>query len=151
MTYEKAVISILQEQINTYKTLLELLKNERLCLVDFDAEKVETISKEKDTVVMRLRLLEEERVRLLRKFAEEKGLSADLNLDAMATHTGDSNFSILRTQMLSLLQSIEEMNKFNNILIDKSIKYIRTTASFFNSFTAHHMPQTAGVLLSKET
>jgi len=151
MTSDKAVISILLEQINAYKMLLDLLKSERVCLVDFDAEKVEAISKEKDTVVMRLRLLEEERVRLLKKYAEEKGLSSDINLDEMAKYTGDSNFSELRNQMLSLLQNIEEMNKFNNVLIDRSIKYIRTTTSFFNSFTAHHMPQTAGVLLSKET
>lgn len=151
MTYDRAVISILKEQINAYKILLDLLKKERVCLVDFDAEKVEEISKEKDTVVMRLRLLEEERVRLIRKFAEDNSLSLNLNLEEMAKHTGDAAFSVLRSQMLSLLQSIDEMNKFNSILIDRSLKYIRTTTNFFNSFTAQHIPQTTGVLLSKET
>jgi len=151
MTCDRAVISILKEQINAYKILLDLLKKERVCLVDFDAEKVEEISKEKDTVVMRLRLLEEERVRLIKKFAEDNSLSFNLNLEEMAKHTGDTTFSILRSQMLSLLQSIDEMNKFNSILIDRSIKYLRTTTNFFNSFTAQHTPQTTGVLLSKET
>lgn len=151
MTCDRAVISILKEQINAYKILFDLLKKERACLVDFDAEKVEEISKEKDTVVMRLRLLEEERVRLIKKFAEDNGLSFNLNLEEMAKYTGDTTFSVLRSQMLSLLQSIDEMNKFNSILIDRSIKYLRTTTNFFNSFTAQHTPQTTGVLLSKET
>ena len=151
MTCDRAVISILKEQINTYKILLDLLKKERASLVEFDAEKVEEISKEKDTVVMRLRLLEEERVRLIKKFAEDNSLSFNLNLEGMAKHTGDTTFSVLRSQMLSLLQSIDEMNKFNSILIDRSIKYLRTTTNFFNSFTTQHTPQTTGVLLSKET
>jgi flagellar biosynthesis/type III secretory pathway chaperone len=151
MTCDKAIISILKEQISAYKMLLELLKKERECLVNFDAEKVEEVSKEKDTVVMRLRLLEEERVRLIEKFAEDSNLSCNLNLEKMAKHTGDDTFSVLRSQMLSLLQIIDDMNKFNSILINRSIKYVRTTTSFFNSFTTHHLPQTTGVLLSKET
>ena len=151
MTFDRAVISILKEQISAYKMLHELLKKERECLVNFDAEKVEEVSKEKDTVVMRLRLLEEERVRLIGKFAEDNNLSPDLNLEKMAKHTGDDTFSVLRSQMLSLLQIIDDMNKFNSILINRSIKYVRTTTSFFNSFTTHHLPQTTGVLLSKET
>jgi flagellar biosynthesis/type III secretory pathway chaperone len=55
MTSEKAIESILKEQINTYKMLYDLLKKERECLVHIDAEKVAEISKEKDTVIMRLR------------------------------------------------------------------------------------------------
>lgn len=151
MTFDRAVISILKEQISAYKMLLELLNKERESLVNFDAEKVEEVSKEKDTVVMRLRLLEEERVRLIGKFAEDNNLASNLNLEKMAKYTGDDTYSVLRSQMLSLLQIIDDMNKFNSILINRSIKYIRTTTSFFNSFTTQHLPQTTGVLLSKET
>jgi len=151
MTFDKAVISILREQISVYKILLELLKRERESLINFDAENVEEISKEKDTVVMRLRLLEEERIRLIERFAENNNLSSNINLEMMAKLTGDDTFSVLRSQMLSLLQSIDDMNKFNSILIDRSIRYIRTTSNFFNSFTTQHMPQATGVLLSKET
>jgi len=151
MTADRALLNILEEQLNAYKTLLDLLKKERVCLVDINAEKVEEISKEKDTVVMRLRLLEEERIRLMKKFAEDNGIIDSINLESMARHTGDSRFSILRSQMLSLLQGIDEMNKFNGILLDRSIKYFRTTTSFFNSFTTQHLPRKTGVLLSKET
>jgi len=151
MTFDKAVISILKEQISVYKILLELLKRERESLINFDAENVEEISKEKDTVVMRLRLLEEERIRLIERFAENNNLSPNINLEMMAKLTGDDTFSVLRSEMLSLLQIIDDMNKFNRILIDRSIRYIRTTSNFFNSFATQHVPQTTGALLSKET
>lgn len=151
MTSDKAIISILKEQIDTYKILLELLKRERECLVDINAEKVEEISKEKDTVVMRLRLLEEERQRLLRKFSEDNGINADINLEGLGKHTGNLVFPELRSQLLSLLQSIEEMNTFNSILIDRSINYLRTSTNFFNLFSSQNIPQSTGLLLSKET
>lgn len=119
--------------------------------MDIDVEKIEEISKEKDTVVMRLMLLEEERVRLMRKFADDNYITKNMNLEDLAKFAGDNTFSVLRSEMLSLLKNIEEMNKFNAILIGRSIRHIRTTISFFNSFTSHHIPQTMGVLLSKET
>ena len=151
MTLERAVIRILKEQINTYKMLHDLLKKERLCLVELNAEKIAEISKEKDTVIMRLRLLEEERIRLITKFGGDNKINGDINLNDLEKLTGNNMFTVLRSQLLSLLQNIEEMNKFNSILIDHSINYIRTTANFINTLTDGNISQTTGVLLSKET
>ncbi|NOZ68726.1 MAG: flagellar protein FlgN [Deferribacteres bacterium] len=151
MTSELAVENILKEQINTYKTLHDLLGRERECLLNIDAERLEEISKEKDTIVMRLRLLEEERRRLIIKIAGDRGVSAEINLRELAGITGNDVFSELRSTLLSLLQSIEEMNRFNSILIDRSINYIRTNINFLRPFTKEDVPLTSGALLSKET
>lgn len=151
MTSERAIENILKEQINTYKVFHDLLKKERTCLVNIEAEKLEEISKEKDTVIMRLRLLEEERQRLIKKFTEENNFIGEINLKEIGTLTGNSIFTELRSQLLSLLQSIEEMNKFNSSLIDRSIQYIKTNTSFISSLTQEDTGQTTGVLLSKET
>lgn len=151
MTSGKAIVNILKEQINSYKILLMLLEEERLCLIDINADKIEQISKEKDTVVMRLRLLEEERIKLMNEFAEDNGLSKNMNLEDLTKHTKDNTFSVLRMEMLSILRNIEEKNKFNTFLINRSIGYLNTTTSFFNSFATQQIQQTTGVLLSKET
>ncbi len=151
MTSELAIENILKEQINTYKILHDLLGRERRCLLNIDAEKLEEISKEKDTLVMRLRLLEEERRRLIGKIAGDRGLSAEINLKELERVTGNSIFSILRSTLVSLLQSIEEMNRFNSVLIDRSMTYIRTNMNFIRPFTKEDVPRTSGVLLSKET
>lgn len=151
MTSDTAIISILKEQVKTYRVLHDLLSKERTCLIEIDAEKVEAISKEKDTVIMRLRLLEEERQRLIRQFTEDNGFSRDINLDELGRITGNSAFSDLRSSMLSLLQGIEEMNRFNSILIERSLNHIKTTTNFFSLFRKEHNQQSKGVLLSKET
>ena len=151
MTSDKAIVSILREQVNSYKILLNLLNDERKSLIEIDADRIENISKEKDTVVMRLRLLEEERQRLISKFAEDKGVDYNITLLELGNLTENSLIPELRSQLLSLLQSIEEMNRFNSLLIDRSIQHIKTSSSFFNSFVTENTPAHTGILLSKET
>ncbi len=147
----QAIVSILKEQIEGYKALFALLQRERECLIHIDTEKIEEISKEKDTTVMRLRLLEEERIRLTRKVAEDNGITRDISLQELEMLTGDNTFSALRSKLLSLLQSIEEMNKFNGILIDRSLKYIKINTNFFSSFMTDLNPKNKGIIVSKET
>lgn len=151
MTSEKAIINILQEQIKAYRDLLELLKEEKECLINIKPDKVSELSKEKDTIVMRLRLLEEERGRLVNEFARNNDMSGDINLKVMAEVTGNPIFTELRSNLISLLQNVEEMNKFNSILIDRSISYIKTTTNFFGTFSEENAAKTTGNLLSKET
>ncbi len=151
MTSDTAIVHILKEQITAYKILHDLLIRERACLVSIDSERVEEISKEKDTVIMRLRLLEEERQRLIKQFAADNGISSNVNLDELGKWTGNNIFSELRSRLMSLLQSIEEMNRFNSILIDRSLNHIKNTNNFFSLFRKEHETQATGVLLSKET
>ncbi len=151
MTTEQAIENILKEQINTYRTLHEVLSRERECLVKINVELVEELSKEKDTVVMRLRLLEEERQRLIKVFIEENDVPGEMNLNELGRLTGNDNFPALRSEMISLLKDIEEMNKFNSILINRSLKYVKTTTNFITTFKTENAVQNTGVLLSRET
>jgi flagellar biosynthesis/type III secretory pathway chaperone len=151
MTSDNAILNILKELLSTYKMLFDILHREREYLVKIESEKVEEISKEKDTVIMKLRLLEEERQRLVRKYVEENNFDGDLTLKDLGRITGNNSYKTLRSQLLSLLQSIDETNKFNSILIDRSINYLKTTADFINAFSHKNITQTTGAILSRET
>jgi flagellar biosynthesis/type III secretory pathway chaperone len=150
-TSDPAVLRILREQVKAYKSLQDLLMKERVFLVNMDAERIGEISKEKDTVIMRLRLLEEERIRLIKNFVTDNDISGDFNLKELAKMTGIEEFTVIRSQLLSLLQGIEEINKFNSILIGRSLNYIKTTSSYIGAITNDCVPHTSGTLLSKET
>ena len=151
MKSDQAIISILREQINSYKMLFELLKDERKCLVDIDSDRIEHISKKKDTFVMRLRLLEEERQRLLAEFADDNDVDSNITLQELGRLTENAQIPEMRSQLISLLQSIEEMNRFNSVLIDRSLQQVRTSTGFFNSFLNESTQPNTGVLLSKES
>lgn len=146
-----AIEKILRDQVSSYRTLLDLLNRERASLVNIREANVEELSKEKDTIVMKLRLLEEERQRLLQEYAETHNVTEDINLEKLGELTGNSTFLSLRSQLLSLLQSIEELNRFNTVLINRSLQYLRTTNNFFHSFSREYQSPESGVLLSKET
>jgi len=151
MNQADALKCTLQEQINAYSDLFNLLKEERACLIDIQPAEIERISKEKDTYVMRLRLLEEERQRLTSDFARLNGLSQEISLEDIGGFTGDPAFMDIRSRLLSILQGIEEMNRFNSVLIDRTLQYVRTATGFFNSFGKETRTTSTGVLLSKET
>jgi hypothetical protein len=55
-----------------------------------------------------------------------------MNLNTLAEITGDMDFNGIRTMLKSLLQSIEELNEFNKVLIDRSLKYVRNNINFLN-------------------
>ncbi|MDA8389114.1 MAG: flagellar protein FlgN [Nitrospiraceae bacterium] len=114
---------ILEQQVGQYKELLELLQKERLCLMDLDWEGVRELSKRKDTVVLKLRLLEQERVRLVEGLPISGGCAGEglLSLRELEAKTGDAAFLTLRSQLICLLQSISELNEFNRILIDRTL------------------------------
>ena len=142
--------SILTEQIKSYRVLLELLQRERECLINLDANEVENLSKEKDTILLRLRLLEEERIRLIKKYSADNIISGNVSLQSLSELTADNDFHLMRLQLTSLLQSIQELNNFNMILIERSLHFVRHSVGFLESFGLNINQYNTGVMLSKE-
>ena len=142
--------NILTEQIGSYRVLLDILHKEREHLLNLDALEVENISKEKDTIVLRLRLLEEERLRLMKELSAEKGIGYDMSLKRLSEVTGDDAFQFIRLQLVSLLQGIGEMNSFNRILIERSLTAVKNTLRFLEPFELSASQTKKGNLLSRE-
>jgi flagellar biosynthesis/type III secretory pathway chaperone len=150
MRITDSIKSILIEQIKSYRVLLELLQRERECLINLDANEVENLSKEKDTILLRLRLLEEERIRLIKKYSADNTNSGNVSLQSLAELTADNDFQLMRSQLTSLLQSIQELNDFNMILIERSLSAVRHSVGFLESFGLHVNQNNTGLMLSKE-
>lgn len=150
MNVEQSIKNILSEQVSGYRTLMEVLRKEREYLVQFNAPGVEALSKEKDTVVLQLRLLEEERIRLVRAFAADRQLAEDLSLQRLAELTGDEMFQKLRLQLISLLQGIVELNEFNRVLIERSSGVVKNALQFLSSLGVNPTTKNSGTRVSRE-
>ncbi|MBP2673918.1 MAG: FlgN protein [Deltaproteobacteria bacterium] len=153
MNHLASMKAILLEQETCCKSLVGLLQRERTHLIEFDAEAVEELAKEKDTLLLRLRLLEEERQRLASAVAGElPGLrEGEVTLRVLAERTGDAELLAIRLKLVSLVQSIEDLNGFNRHLIDRSLNSVRTATGFFNAFGSQGPePAQSGRLLSRE-
>ncbi len=151
-----ATKAILREQETCCKALVEVLQKERARLVEFDAKAVEELAKEKDTLLLRLRLLEEERQRLVAALAGEwpgaREGEGEISLRTLAERTGDPELSSLRLKLVSLVQSIEDLNGFNRRLVDRSLNGVRVARGFFGLFGGGGSdPAAGGTLVSRET
>ncbi len=150
MKWTNDIKSILTEQVSGYRRLLDILQRERACLLHFDPSRVEILAKEKDTIVMKLKLLEEERVRLVRAFTEEHGIADKAAFSKLVETAGDDSFQRLRLQLISLLQSIMELNAFNRVLIERSTSVVKNALNFLGSIGIAVQTKNSGTLFSKE-
>jgi hypothetical protein len=100
--------------------------------------------------VLQLRLLEEERIRLVGAFAAERKLAEELSLQRLAEITGDEAFQKLRLQLVSLLQGIVELNGFNRVLIERSSGVVRNALQFLSTLGVNHTTKNTGTRVSRE-
>jgi flagellar biosynthesis/type III secretory pathway chaperone len=142
MTQLDAIKKVLGEQIQGCREMMNLLQREKVCLLDLQMEGLETITKEKDSLVLKLRLLEEERLRLVERLIAEdhQGLlpkekdPEKITLLKLAEITGETIFREIRSKLISLSQGIKELNDLNKVMIDRTLNYLRSNNNFFGSF-----------------
>lgn len=141
MSELELIKEILRQQITGYQALRDILQKERRCLIDLRASEIEELSKNKDLIVMRLRLLEEERQRLIERFRQKIRTEREITLRNLYEITGDEEFLRLRSGLLSLIQAISELNDFNRVLIDRTLNYVKGASFLLDShgITIHNI------------
>lgn len=125
--------SVLFGLVRNCQALLRLLQREREILVEFDAQQLALISREKDTIVLKLQLLEEERARIVREYASHAGLDEPVTLKRVCDVAHDETLKEFRLQLISLAQSISEHNNFNRILTERSTSFSANTLGLLSS------------------
>ncbi|MFA4909444.1 MAG: hypothetical protein WC649_00130 [Desulfobacteria bacterium] len=78
----------------------------------------------------------------------DNNVTGNMSLQRIYELTGDNSFQVLESQLLTVLQSIEDMNEFNRILMERSINFVKNAANFLDSFAFN--TKNRGVVLSKE-
>ena len=158
MTLLETIKKVLIEQVQGCRMLLELLQREKICLINLQMDEIEALTKEKDILVLKLRLLEEERGRLLNRFALEN--PSDLNepgpvvqkisLQKLGEITGEPIFQEIRSKLVSLSQGIKELNDLNKIMIDRTLVFLRKNNHFLGMSYPGASGNDKGRLLSVE-
>jgi len=154
----KAIKKILVEEVQGCRLLLELLQREKLCLLELQMEGIEALTKQKDVLVLKLRLLEEERERLLGSFLlqnfpsflTEGAPSRKITLQKLAELTGETFFQEMRSKLISLSQSIKELNDLNKVMIDRTLVFLKKNNQFLGMAYPGTSPGDKGRILSAE-
>ena len=119
--------NILNDLMKYYTLLYKLLKKEKINLLNLDVDNIIEITKEKDTLLLKLRLLEDEKKRLINKFFNDE-IAANKILECKKNSIMSDTF----LKLSSLIQDIKKLSAVNRNLISRSLDYINNISHFFN-------------------
>lgn len=125
--------NVLKAQINAYDELVTILQREREALITFSPDEIEALSKEKDMIIMKIKLFDEERIKLLSIISSNFCNGEPVTLSKLVEITNDEEYRDLGLKIISLIQTVAELNEFNKILIEKSSRHIKSFLNFLEN------------------
>ena len=130
--------SLLEEETELLEALLSVLQGEKNALICARLNKLNEACKEKENLILKVRILEEQRVHVLQELSELSGYSPGVitlaGLAGLAEGDDSTRLTVCRSNLLSLTESIRELNNSNRSLLNYSIGLVRTSLSFLDNF-----------------
>lgn len=130
------LIKILEEEIQLLINLYKIVSHERDAIVSLNSQELEKILMEKQEILAKIGLWETEREKLFEKH-EIKGMSLKMIINYLGKNSHKSDLKRLEElyeKMKTLLESIAEIQKINEQLIDRSMIHIGTALKFLETF-----------------
>lgn len=126
------LIDVLEKEFSLCTQLVELLQREKDVIVSLDPAALEALLKEKETITVEIKLCDEARERILDALGfENKTISEVADIAALGFR---ERLSSIASKFTAIIHSISELNRFNSVLIEKSLYYIKTSYNFLNTF-----------------
>jgi flagellar biosynthesis/type III secretory pathway chaperone len=131
-----SMISVLRKEIDVYQEMCALFLCEREILVRSDAEELYENNSRKETCILKAKMLNEVRVKLVEKIANVFGMDEqEITVSTLISNGNSRQKKELlecRSTLHALVQNAHELNERNKILLDYSISYVRKSIEFIN-------------------
>ncbi|MBN2515998.1 MAG: flagellar protein FlgN [Deltaproteobacteria bacterium] len=131
-----SMITVLRREIDVYQEMCALFLCEREILVRSDAEELHENNSRKETCVLKAKMLNEVRIKLVEKIANVFGVEEqEITVSTLISHGNSRQKRELlecRSTLHALVQNAHELNERNKLLLDSSIMYVRKSIEFIN-------------------
>ncbi|MFV1951195.1 MAG: flagellar protein FlgN [Nitrospinota bacterium] len=128
--------TILLDEIDLYRELLSILQKEKEVMIEVSADKIMKCIKEKETLGLKLRMLEDYRISVVKKLSDKLNIPEEdiklSRLSEIADEPYSSQFKRYSSDIRSLAMSIDEVNRYNKEFIERSLTSIRSSLSMLN-------------------
>lgn len=135
------LLEILEKEVVLYREFLNLLQMERQYMVDLSLDKLHECVNHKETITLNLKVLEESRIDVTS--AIEDGFNSGhltlLMIINIAPIRYKKGLESCRSNLISLVNSIREINQINGILAERAINYTRSSLTFLSRLI-HELP-----------
>ncbi len=123
-----ALLDVLREEVSLYRSLAELLAQEQQGLIRADTDAIEEAGKKKETLTLKVRLLEESRLSLVEKLSAVASLGSDPTLSRIIAIAGPSKAAALRecqSELRMLYDTTSNLVRLNQRLVGSSLQFLR--------------------------
>lgn len=126
------LIGVLEKEFSLCTQLVELLQKEKDVIVSLDPKALELLLSDKEAITTQIRVCDETREKILDVLGfKNKTIS---EVAGMAESSYRERLTSIASKFTSIIHSISELNRFNSVLIEKSLYYIKTSYNFLNNF-----------------
>jgi flagellar biosynthesis/type III secretory pathway chaperone len=136
----KKLIGLLEHTTELYQALLAVVQNEKNAVVALDLQQLNEACKAKDNLLLKLRILEEQREQIMARLAAEIGCSPQgLTLSQLSLLVDESyacRLVALSRDLLALIQSLQSATQQNKFLISHSMQLIQSSYKLLNNLMA---------------
>ena len=130
------LLSLLEGEISLYGSLLLALQKEKRAVVESNLEELNETNREKESLFLKIRILEEQRITILENLAENLGQSAKnltlTKLSQLVEEPQSIQLADCHSRFLSLAQSIQEVNLSNKALLNHSLDLVRSSLTLLS-------------------
>jgi len=131
------LLNLLEEKIVLLQKLDGVFKKEKLAVIGSDLGKLSEVLKEKENLLLMLRILEEQRARAVRQLSDLMGYSPKMltikELCKLIDEPLMFRLESCRRRLLSLADSIREQNQDNHALIVHSLDIVRSSLKMLDN------------------
>jgi flagellar biosynthesis/type III secretory pathway chaperone len=143
-----SLINLLKREIAIYRELQAAITHERIILMNPSLEKLLESNGKKETAIVKARMLEEGRFKIIKKIARVLDLDEkEINLSTVSSYADpdqEKELKECRSILSELLATNREMNQNNKELLDYSLHFLQGTVDFIHSLlssgSACYMP-----------
>ena len=133
-------LCLLEDETDFYRSLLLVVQKENRAVVDLKLKELNEAGKEKENLLLKIQILEEQRQRRLEKVADSIGCPLQRltlsRLSQLSKEPYSTRLKDCRSNLLALTQSIQEVNNSNKSLVMHSLKLVGSSLSLLDNLIA---------------
>jgi flagellar biosynthesis/type III secretory pathway chaperone len=131
------LIGLLEHTTELYQSLFAVVQNEKNAVVGLDLQQLNEACKAKDNLLLKLRILEEQREQIMVRLAAEIGCSSQgltlTQLSLMVDESYARRLVELSRDLLALIQSLQDATQQNKFLMSHSMQLIQGSYNLLNN------------------
>lgn len=131
------LLVLLDGETEVLRCLLSVMQKEKGVIVESDIDGLNTLSKKKENLLLKIRIFEEQRLKITNDLSDFTGCESErLTLNKLAQMVKEPYSSRLESEhsrFSSLLQTIQEVNQGNMYLMNHSLGVVRSSLKLLDN------------------